>query len=45
MANISHVVAENGGQYGLGWKPLANVGPTNTQRIKDELIANGVLVG
>jgi len=45
MANISHVVAENGGQYVLGWKPLANVGPTNTQRIKDELIANGVLVG
>ena len=43
MANISHVVAQNGLEPVIGWKPLENVGPTNTARITDQLITLGVL--
>jgi hypothetical protein len=43
MANISHIMAENGANHVLGWKPLPNVGPTNTLRIRDALIRRGVL--
>ena len=43
MGNISHVLAEEGGQPVLGWKPLANVGPTNTLRIRAALKKVGLL--
>lgn len=43
MCNISHVVAERGGEPVIGWKPLANVGPTNTARIAEMLKQAGVI--
>ena len=43
MANISHVVVEAGGSPVIGWKPLANVGPTNTKRIQEILREHGVI--
>ena len=43
MCNISHVLAELGGEPVMGWKPLANVGPTNTARIAKALKERGAI--
>lgn len=43
MANISHVVMELGADPVMGWKPLSNVGPTNTKRIADMLKEAGII--
>jgi 5-methylcytosine-specific restriction protein A len=43
MCNISHVFVELGGDPVIGWKPLANVGPTNTARIAAALKARGAI--
>ena len=43
MANISAVVLECGGDPVIGWKPLSNVGPTNTVRIATMLREAGIV--
>ena len=43
MCNISAVLEEAGGTPVQGWKPLRNVGPTNTARILNELRKRGAL--
>lgn len=43
MGNISHVLEEAGGEPVIGWKPLANVGPTNTARILKALERHGLV--
>ena len=43
MANISSVLIAHGGDPVLGWKPLDNVGPTNTLRIAKELKVAGLV--
>lgn len=43
MCNISHVVEMAGGAPVIGWRPLTNVGPTNTARITKMLAEAGVI--
>jgi hypothetical protein len=43
MCNISSVLEKAGGKSVQGWKPLHNVGPTNTARILSDLAKRGVL--